>query len=418
MIKLLKSKLSNEVNIPVSKSYLHRALILAALQKDNEKTEIITNENNYQDDVLATIDSLRRLGARIFIEENKIVVFKTDTFKDNLELFVNESGTTLRFLIPLLASLNKKAIIKGAGRVIKRPLGALKETLENAGSVLNIEDDYIKIEGKIIDNKRYQIDTSISSQYISAMLIALTQLNNTKIELVNNISSKNYIELTKKVLEEFGYSVNGEKILEVKKIKKAKSLIIAESDWSCAVSIFGLALSGEYKVNNLCFDSIQPDIEIYNIFKRINSVKKINDNSVKIKFNEFDYIDEDIDQKPDIAPVLSSILCFGKNKSVIRNVKRLKDKESDRLEEIIKMLNQVYVKTSLENNNLIINPISENKVYHLKYEGSDHRMLMAHVALLCGLKEGSTLLVENEKCAEKSYKNYFDDLLKLGFIME
>lgn len=419
MYKLIKSKLSNSVTLPSSKSYLHRALILSIIQQDNEKTELITNESTYQDDVISTINLLESLGAIINIEKDRIIVKKTDNFKNNLNIFVKESGTTLRFALPLLAALNKKGIIKGEGRVLERPLAPLIKILESAGSRIEINKEYIFIDGKINENQEYEIDASISSQYISGMLLAMTNLNNVKLKLTKNIASSKYIELTKKILEEFGYKVFGDKTLEIKKVKKANKRIHIESDWSCAVSMFGLSLGGDFSIKNIFLDSVQPDKDILFIFEKFNAIKKMHSNSIEISLKDYDGIIEDIDQKPDIAPVLSSLLCFAKTKSILKNVSRLKDKESNRLEEIIKMLRSVDCKVEQLNNDLIINPIVKNeKLYNLEYNGQDHRMLMAYACLLLGLKNGSTLLIKNEKCVEKSYKNYYSDIKKLGYNME
>ena len=389
-VLLKKGVLNGIISAPPSKSYSHRYLI-ASMLSDNES--VISNIF-FSDDVLATLNCINAMGKRYLINDNSITILDKKTNNDIPVFDCNESGSTLRFFIPIALSKYEKVIFKGSERLLKRGISIYEEILKDVEFIK--ENNQITISGKLTSG-HYKVDGSISSQYISGLLFALATLNEDSIiEILPPITSKNYIDMTLKVLSDYQikYEIN-DNIIKINGNQKyiAKDFNV-EGDYSNAAFLDAFNyFNNNVVVNNLNDNSLQGD-KIYKEY-----FNKLNEENATL----------DIENCIDLGPVLFVFAAL-KHGGTFINTKRLKIKESDRASAIKKELakfninidvldNQVIVhKSNIVNNNLVID--SHN----------DHRIVMA-MSLLSTLFD---ITIKDANCINKSYPYYFDDLKKLG----
>ena len=348
----------------------------------------------FSDDVLATLNCINAMGKRYLINDNSITILDKKTNNDIPVFDCNESGSTLRFFIPIALSKYEKVIFKGSERLLKRGISIYEEILKDVEFIK--ENNQITISGKLTSG-HYKVDGSISSQYISGLLFALATLNEDSIiEILPPITSKNYIDMTLKVLSDYQikYEIN-DNIIKINGNQKyiAKDFNV-EGDYSNAAFLDAFNyFNNNVVVNNLNDNSLQGD-KIYKEY-----FNKLNEENATL----------DIENCIDLGPVLFVFAAL-KHGGTFINTKRLKIKESDRASAIKKELakfninidvldNQVIVhKSNIVNNNLVID--SHN----------DHRIVMA-MSLLSTLFD---ITIKDANCINKSYPCYFDDLKKLG----
>ena len=205
-----KSIAEGSVSAPPSKSMSHRLLICAGLS-DN-----ITTVNNvaFSEDILATLDCLKAIGATINIDGNTVVIkgVTPDKFNDNIIANCRESGSTLRFFIPILLLCGKKSTLVGSEYLFRRPLDVYKEICEKQGIVFNLSNGKLDINGKL-NLGEYTINGNISSQFISGLLFALPLLENDSIiHIIPPVESRSYINMTILSLKTFGIDICCERL--------------------------------------------------------------------------------------------------------------------------------------------------------------------------------------------------------------
>ena len=385
-----KSKLNGEVIAPPSKSYSHRYLI-ASMLSDNES--VISNIF-FSDDVLATLNCINAMGKRYLINDNSITILDKKTNNDIPVFDCNESGSTLRFFIPIALSKYEKVIFKGSERLLKRGISIYEEILKGVEFIK--ENNQITISGKLTSG-HYKVDGSISSQYISGLLFALATLNEDSIiEILPPITSKNYIDMTLKVLSDYQikYEIN-DNIIKINGNQKyiAKDFNV-EGDYSNAAFLDAFNyFNNNVVVNNLNDNSLQGD----KIYKQY--FKKLNEENATL----------DIENCIDLGPVLFVFAAL-KHGGTFINTKRLKIKESDRASAIKKELDKFNINIDVLDNQVIVhksNIVNNNLVID---SHNDHRIVMA-MSLLSTLFD---ITIKDANCINKSYPYYFDDLKKLG----
>ncbi len=397
---------SGQIMIPPSKSHVHRLLICSALSKG--KT-VVKNVGS-SDDVLRTIDCLKSLGANIVLDGSDAEVFGIEQINKTAILNCGESGSTLRFIMPISSALGVDATFIGKGKLLSRPNDNLFEVLSAHG----IKIDGFNLKGKLSGGE-FNIDASISSQYVTGLLFAsvITGVD-CVINLIGTAVSKSYINITLGVMKEFGIKFEVEEnriFIPGNQCFISPTEICAEGDWSSSAFPLVLgALSGSVTVSGLNLDSLQGDKVIIKVLE--NSGCKIDKqkNSVTVYKSNLSPIDFDIEDCPDTAPIVSVLASKINGVSVLRNVERLKVKESNRLEAIIENLKKAGVKTWLEQNDLYIeggNPKPS------EFDGySDHRIVMAFT-VLGAVVEGESIVSDRE-AVKKSYPEFFDQLTLIG----
>ena len=409
-IKINKGKLFGSVNAVPSKAYLHRALICAALC--DGPTEIFGKLGC--DDVFATLSCLRALGAEI---ETEGEIYSITPIKRAKTAYFNcnESGSTLRFLLPVAAALGGEYIFDGCGNLQDRPVLPLLEALEKHGIKCDFCNDSrrlpLKISGKLTGGE-FRLSGGISSQFVSGLLLAAPIVGeDVKITLTDELKSKNYVDITINLMQKFGVDVEvsadgffvkgGQRYVSPKRFS-------VEGDWSsAAVYIACGLLCGNVSVTGLNAESLQGDKAFLKFANAMHG---------DIEFKEGAFIAREsllcggnfnVENAVDIAPVLAVTCAFASGKSVISGVNRLKLKESDRLAATIDLINAIGGRAVLQGDSLVIEGGVSRE---FTYKSSDHRMIAA--AAVAGARCGGHIYGANS--VKKSEPQFFETFKSLG----
>lgn len=399
-IKISPSKLNGTVEIPASKSYAHRALICAALADGNSVISGVTMSK----DIEATIGAMTALGADFTVNnDSSIVVRGVNSSVSTAEIDCNESGSTLRFIIPVAAALGTKSEFFGRGRLPERPIDIYIRELSKNGIIFDYNNTMpFSIDGKL-NSGVYEIEGDVSSQFITGLLFALPLLEgDSVIKLTSKLESKPYADITIECLKRFGIEVTEiENDYIIKGGQKYHPCDLkVEGDYSqAAFFCVANALGSDVALKNLISDSAQGDKEIISIIENMNC----ND--------ELKSFNADCSDIPDLVPILTVLGCFGTETSVIYNAKRLKIKESNRLEAISVTLNMLGGNVKVTDDGLIIKPI---KIFHGGVVDSfgDHRIVMS--AAIAATRCDGDIIIKGAEAVEKSYPDFFKDYTSLG----
>lgn len=389
-------KLKGKLEAISSKSYAHRALILASLCESPTKVYI----NEYSKDIEVTIEALRNLGVLIKKEKTFVSINPSCKKLENAHIDMYESGSSLRFFTAVSPHFSKNTLISGQKRLAQRPNKTLIENLRKNG--LEIDNNFLpyRVSGDFKGGD-FSFRKDESSQYISAILLAASLSGKTFIKLDGKPESLGYIDITIDVLKKFGVDVvEKENFYEILNPKlESPGEYFVEGDWSNAAFFYGANLLGsDIDIYNLDQNSKQKDKEIVNISKKIKLAKKENKG-----------LEIDISQIPDLAPIVSVLLTSLDKKSAIVNGKRLRDKESDRLKSSAKMLNDLGAKAELIGDSLIVSgKIKGGSVDSF----NDHRIVMA--ASIAGNIANGDIIIKDYEAVNKSYPSFFKDLKNLG----
>lgn len=426
VITIKKTKIQGVVNVPASKSVAHRVLILSALS--NAETLLVGEFCG--EDVQTTINALVKLGAKIEKEENSLkvtpiknlIVNKEYCISKNISyvgitenahesetvLEMNSSGSSLRFLLPLVSALGIETTFELSDSLAKRPTDELIRVLNQRGACIKKVGNIIEVKGKI-EAGLFELDASVSSQYVTGLLMALPILSKkSEIKIDGERVSKDYITVTLKSLNEYGIDVEVKEngfVINGRQSYISPNVYAVEGDYSSAASLLCLgATCGSITVKGLKKNSEQADREIINLLKKVGAEVLVKDNSVTVAKKELKPINFDARHCPDLVPVMAATLALAKGESIIESVDRLKAKESDRLKETISLLNCFGIKVAAEGNALlIVGGIPTGCNYH---SPDDHRMAMA-ATILASSAQGESNII-NASCVSKSYPKFFE----------
>ena len=410
--KIIKAnRLTGEVTPPPSKSILHRYIIASSLTKGISKIENIS----YSDDIIATIEAMEKLGAKIEKKDNYLLIDGSKTFdkeylSNNAEIDCNESGSTLRFLFPLSIVKKNKISFKGKGKLFKRPLNPYFENFDKYKIKYSyINENEILLDGELKSGE-YEIDGNISSQFITGLLFSLPLLNeNSKIIIRGKLESSSYIDITVDCLNKFGIKIINnsyqEFIIEGNQNYKSGDYEV-EADYSqVAFFLVANSIGSNIKINGLNTNSLQGDKKIIDFISQIDN------------WNKEEKLILDGSETPDIIPILSLKACTSKKEIEIVNIARLRIKESDRLKATVKELSKLGFDLLEKEDSILINSrkdfykINNNSLVYLSSH-SDHRIAMTiAIALTCYNGE---IILDNLDCVKKSYPNFWEVFLSLG----
>lgn len=405
--------LSGKIKAISSKSHAHRVLICSALA--SEPTKI--NCNVLSKDITATVECLKMLGAEIKIEENTLFV-NPQKFSEKAEIDCGESGSTLRFLLPVVSALGIDTTINAHGRLPERPLSPLKEELEKKGVVFETDNKYpLHITGNL-QSGEYELAGNVSSQFVSGLLFALPLLEgDSKIALIPPVESKSYIDMTVATLRDFGIFIEEtENTYIIKGNQKyiSPKEITIEGDWSnSAFFLCTGALSKDgVTVSGLNINSTQGDKKILDILKRMGASVEVNDDEITVKKNKLMGTMVNGGDIPDLVPIVSVMgaMC-DKGVTHIVNASRLRLKESDRIATTEALLTKAGAAVSETDDGLVI--WGENDLIGGRVEGAnDHRIVMSAAILscLCALPVD----IVGAEAVNKSYPHFFKDFNSLG----
>jgi len=396
-------KLTGSVNAIISKSDAHRKLICAFLA-GMDIPKYSKDFTNVSDDINVTLRCIE------------------DLMYDH-DLDCGESGSTLRFLIPVSAAIGADTTFFGHGRLPQRPLKPLLDVMK--GCTFRVDSDKegdnlpLKIHGKL-EGGIYELPGNISSQYITGLLMALPIVReDSEIRLTTKLESAGYVDMTLKTLSEFGIKIekteNGYKI-PGNQTYKAVSELKAEGDWSnAAVFLCAGAIGESVTVNGLDMDSVQSDKSIVELLGKIGADVEIANDSVKVTKKDLKPVTIDVSQFPDLFPVLAVTLCAVDGVSVLENASRLRIKESDRIASTAKLINDLGGKAEEKEDALVIHGCGKLKGGIADAAG-DHRIVMA--AALASVISDDAVTINGAESVNKSYPTFAEDMKKLGGMFE
>ncbi len=388
-ITIYPGRLSGTVQPGASKSLLHRYLICAALA--DQPTHIHCSTSC--DDVEATIDCLRAIGAQIQQTNDGYFVIPISGLPECAVLKCRESGTTLRLLLPVVGALGIDATFHLSGRLAMRPIAPLWDEMERMGcSLSHCSDDIIRCCGQL-QNGEYNIDSSISSQFVSGLLIALSLLPGiNSLHVHGQQESKPYIHMTRQILSQFGVNVEGNIIHGSYSLKSPLDITV-EADWSSAAFFMAAnSLNNEIRIGGLYDNSLQGDRIVTEYLKCL----EVNCNI-------------DVSDAPDLLPVLS-VVAASKKGATFTGIHRLRYKESDRITSVCSMLRNCGIDLTVTDNSLTIKPGGFQACTVDSF--SDHRIAMA-AAIAATVAEGPITIL-NAQCVNKSYPRFWEEYRKLG----
>lgn len=420
-IVVRKSLLNGNVTCPPSKSYTHRAIFISSLANGNSHiiNPLISR------DTIATIDACRELGVGIKITDKGLIVSGKDTLKvpDNV-INVENSGTTMRFVTAISSLLNDGyVVITGDDSIRKRPmqplLSALKQLGVNSFSTRENGKAPIIVQGGGIDGDNITIDGSISSQFISGILIAgVCAKSGISLSVRGKQVSKSYIESTLNVISKFGARVKHSRDYRKFNIfnnRYVPTTFTVPGDFSTASLLLsaGTLVGGEITVSNLDFSLPQGDSKILEILKKIGAVISIDkrNGTVKTKgIQELDGGEFDLSDTPDLFPVVAILSLKTRNPVRIYGVSHTRYKETDRLKIIASEFRKFGVKTKILPDEITI--VSPKKLKSALIDShNDHRLFMSFaIAAMMTAKS----VVDGVQSVDVSYPSFIQDMKKIG----
>ncbi len=412
-IKIIPSAAKGEISAPPSKSYAHRMIICAALSEG----ESIINGFSENEDISATLDCIKVLGAGCKINGDRLII--TGIIKKNTEEHYRkekvdfpeanktmvfpcrESGSTLRFFIPLSLVLGERSRFEGSERLMQRGIDVYKKIFAGKGIICENKNVGIEFSGKLSGGK-YVLPGDVSSQFVSGLLFALPILGEDSIiKVLPPVESRGYIDITIDVLSNFGIKIEEpeKNIFIVKGSQKyIRNKVTVEGDWSNGAVLLALGeLSGHVDVLGLNARSLQGDCIVTQMLEKLNVPGEV----------------IDISDCPDLGPVLFSVAA-AKHGATFTGTRRLRIKESDRAAAMAEELNKFGIKVTVEENSVTVHEgILKTPTVSCKSH-YDHRIVMA--ITLLGTLVGCE--IENAEAIAKSYPEFFSVLRSLGIKME
>lgn len=394
-VKILPSKTSGEVSAPPSKSFAHRYLIGSVLSRGKCVIKNIADS----DDISATLSCIEQLGGSVTKDGNIVTVIPTNEKQiENAVFDCKESGSTLRFFIPVvLATGAKNCTFLGSERLLARGIKEYEKLFENSDVKINSDEKSIEVNGTLSAGN-YEISGEVSSQYTTGMLFALSRLTGkSTLKITGNAESRAYVDMTIKVLKDFGadiaepeknyFEING-------KGRLSTGEFTVEGDWSNAAFLIALSrLLGTISVSGLNENSVQGD--------RFSSVA----------FDALDGENAEIDLKdcPDLAPILFAYAAY-KNGGRFTNTRRLRVKESDRANVMAEELKKFGANVKVYENSVEIEKTQLKPPIVPLFGHNDHRIVMA-LSVLAAVFGAE---IDGAEAVNKSYPDFFRVIKKAG----
>lgn len=390
---------SGEACAPPSKSYAHRMLICAALADGESRIRGLARS----EDMLATLDCIAALGAEYKLDGDTVTIKGGKNRTAEGAVFpCRESGSTLRFMLPIAAACGESARFTGTGRLMERGVGIYEDIFSEKGVSIKKASGSIELSGRLTSGE-YTFRGDVSSQFVTGLLFALPLLEGgSVVRVLPPVESRAYIDVTVAVLRSFGIEViespantfniaGGQRYLR-------RSMSV-EGDWSNAAALFALnSLGGSVCVTGLNMDSIQGDRVCLELLERLKSPNAV----------------IDISNCPDLGPVLFAAAAASGVGAVFTGTRRLRIKESDRASVMAQELRKFGVEARVLENSVVIEPGRLQSPRESLSGHNDHRIVMA-LSLLASAVGG---VIDGAEAVRKSYPEFFEVLRKLGAEVE
>ncbi|OON99975.1 MAG: 3-phosphoshikimate 1-carboxyvinyltransferase [Epulopiscium sp. Nele67-Bin004] len=414
-MKIHPTKLQGSVKIPPSKSMAHRAIICASLSAGESTITGI----DYSEDIIATIEGMRALGATIVQDGSTLTICGKNMFADDKPKTVdcNESGSTLRFLVPISLVKQNNVTFLGKGNLGKRPLTPFYDIFDDQkikySYTKNVMD--LHVEGQL-GAATFELEGNISSQFISGLLFALPLLEqNSTLIITTPMESKGYIDLTLQMLDQFGIDIQNNEyqsfFIKGKQTYKSSNYQV-EGDFSqAAFYLVAGAIGNDVTCTGLNTNSLQGDKVAIDFLRDMGSVIHINDDRVKIDSARLKGNTIDGAECPDIIPVMGVAASLAKGETEVINAIRLRIKECDRLMAISTELNKIGASIVENKEGMSVTGV-QNFTGGYVSSHKDHRIAMSlAIATTCAT---SPIIIDYPECVNKSYPSFWEDYESLG----
>ncbi|MFA3792258.1 3-phosphoshikimate 1-carboxyvinyltransferase [Aliiglaciecola sp. SL4] len=410
------SKVQGTVNVPGSKSLSNRALLLAALaQGETTLTNLLDS-----DDIRHMLDALSLLGVSYELSEDKTQcvvkgnngVFNTN---DKIEMFLGNAGTAMRPLCAALAASNGEYVLTGEPRMEERPIGALVDALAQAGAEISYlkNDGYppLNIKGKALSGGKIQVDGSVSSQFLTAVLMAAPLFSDdSEIEIIGELVSKPYIDITLDTMAKFGVTVENNEYqsfkITGKQTYQSPGTFLVEGDASSASYFLaaGAIKGGTVKVTGVGAKSIQGDIKFADVLSAMGAKVTWGDDYIEVTGAPLTAIDMDMNHIPDAAMTIATTALFASGTTKMTNIYNWRVKETDRLAAMATELRKLGA--TVNEGHDFIEVTAPAKLQEAEIDTyNDHRVAMCFS--LVALSD-TAVVINDPACTAKTFPDYFE----------
>lgn len=408
---------SGNITIPPSKSLAHRAIICACLAPGRS---VISNID-YSVDIRATIEGMRHLGASIKEDKDTLFIDGIETFQyDGDVVNCHESGSTLRFFLPLFSLTGKRATFSGSKRLIERPQNVYEMLFQEHGI------DFVRTYPNIIIDGRLKpgeltLKGNVSSQFITGLLFALPLLEaDSKIHIEPPFESRSYVDLTIQMLKRFQIIVEYEDAytLAIKGNQQYQPTdVLVEGDYSQLVFWASLGvLNHSVETHGLDLHSLQGDKKTIDIFQSMNAGIKVLDDGYQFCPGTLNGTVIDLNDCPDLGPMLFALATQANGKTTFQNAGRLRIKESDRIEAMETELKKLGCSISSTFGTVTITGPVKLQGNVTLHGHNDHRIVMA-LSILATIAD-EPITIDDAQAISKSYPGFFKDLASCGIFIE
>lgn len=408
---------SGNITIPPSKSLAHRAIICACLAPGRS---VISNID-YSVDIRATIEGMRHLGASIKEDKDTLFIDGIETFQyDGDVVNCHESGSTLRFFLPLFSLTGKRATFSGSKRLIERPQNVYEMLFQEQGI------DFVRTYTNIIIDGRLKpgeltLKGNVSSQFITGLLFALPLLEaDSKIHIEPPFESRSYVDLTIQMLKRFQIIVEYEDAytLAIKGNQQYQPTdVLVEGDYSQLVFWASLGvLNHSVETHGLDLHSLQGDKKTIDIFQSMNAGIKVLDDGYQFCPGTLNGTVIDLNDCPDLGPMLFALATQANGKTTFQNAGRLRIKESDRIEAMETELKKLGCSISSTFGTVTITGPVKLQGNVTLHGHNDHRIVMA-LSILATIAD-EPITIDDAQAISKSYPGFFKDLASCGIFIE
>ena len=409
MTKFEPKPLSGRVAAIPAKAEAHRALIAAALA---DRPTLVRNLSNLSNDIRATLEALCALGASFEKKDDAILLRPIVDVPQTATVDCGESGSTLRFLVPVISALthgNSIVRVTGGGRLPERPMEDLLRVLRAHGTVIDGDRVPFSITGELTAGT-YELPGNVSSQYVTGLMFALPLLRgDSEIRLTTPLESTGYVDMTKRTLSLFGIQAEG--VVKGGQIYRSPGEIMVGGDWSnAAMWLAAGALGGPVTMTGLDLESAQGDKAVVDILRRFGATVVVEGDAVTVSAGSLKGIEIDTRDIPDLLPVLSIVAAAANGETRFVNAGRLRLKESDRLATVAALIKALGGNVEEGPDWLAVKGGNRLKGGCCEV-ANDHRLVMA--AVLASAISETPVEFDGFQAINKSYPTFMEDYRKL-----
>lgn len=409
-VTLSLHEMRGEIDAIASKSDAHRLLIAAALS--DAPCRLLLNSTS--NDIEATVACLQKAGAVITREGMNLLVSPIRDIPKSALFDCGESGSTIRFLMPVAAALGISSVFTGSARLPERPQTPILRAMAKNGVRVSPDGVFpITTEGKL-QSGVFTLAGNVSSQFVTGLLFALPLLpGDSEIRLLPPVESKPYIAMTLATVRRFGIEVTEQGnsyFIKGNQTYRSPKEIKVDGDWSNGAFYAAFGALSDITVNGLYEPSVQGDKAIADIVRRMGADVTLADGKLTVRKNQLHGIDVDASDIPDLVPVVAALAVFAEGTTRITNAGRLRIKESDRLATVTKLIRTAGGDVTELPDGLIINGNKPLKQSFTFSADNDHRLVMAAAVL----SFASSVTITGAEAVNKSYPAFFTDIQKLG----